>query len=722
MKKIVLLLTVVLLPILATAQEQDLNVLNRWMEFSDVENSLSHYYADITSNDLSKREKEISELKTKADWEARQERVKAKFSKVIGEFPKKTPLNANVTGVLKRDKFRVEKIIFESQPQYYVTAAMYIPNNLEGKAPAILYTCGHAGLGFRSPVYQKVCINLVRKGFVVLAIDPVSQGERMQYLDTVSNKSLVGSGSGEHAYEGGQCFMIGSSLAKYMIWDGIRAVDYLVSRPEVDANRIGVTGRSGGGTQSSYIAAFDNRIKVVAPENYITNFKRLWNTIGPQDAEQIFYHGTANGLDHADLLEVRAPKPALHITTTRDFFSIQGARETEKEVKKVYKVFNAEDNYYKVEDDAEHASTKKNREALYSFLQKHLNLPGSSRDEDVKVFTPEELNVTKTGQVLSSLGGETVFSLNKKETKKILSRRAIFTKNGSTNVGAIVESAKTITGYTKPQAIETAVSTGQYKNDRYSVKKFFIKGETGAPIPFLLFLPNKVVASPILYLNPKGKSSNLEEVEWLIKYGHPVLAADLVGFGELKQESPSWTKYRSGYGEISDPHWGGPVMTGKSTVSIHAADIQRLVLFLKFQSGINAKNIIGIAKGDLCPALVHAAAFEKEFSKVALVEPLVSYASVVENRFYKVTQMFPFIPGVLMKYDLPDIEATLAPNKLLILNTQDQLGKGLSNKLVDKKLTIVRRAYENYAISENMEIKRIEKNENIFDCYAAWLK
>lgn len=119
-----------------------------------------------------------------------------------------------------------------------------------------------------------------------------------------------------------------------MIWDGIRAVDYLMTRKEVDPKRIGITGRSGGGTQSSYIAAFDERINASAPENYITNFKRLMLTHGPQDAEQNFYHAIAEGLDHPDLMIVRAPKPNLLISTTRDMFNIEGVRETSQQVQK----------------------------------------------------------------------------------------------------------------------------------------------------------------------------------------------------------------------------------------------------------------------------------------------------------------------------------------------------------------------------------------------------
>jgi len=161
-----------------------------------------------------------------------------------------------------------------------------------------------------------------------------------------------------------------------MIWDGIRAVDYLLTRKEVDPARIGVTGQSGGGTQSSYIFAFDERIKAGAPVNYITGFRRLLESIGPQDAEQNFFQGILNGITHADLLEVRAPNPALIGAGTRDFFSIQGARESYAEIRNVYKAYGAEGNIGIVEDDYGHGYTVKLRESLYAFFQNHLNNPG----------------------------------------------------------------------------------------------------------------------------------------------------------------------------------------------------------------------------------------------------------------------------------------------------------------------------------------------------------
>ena len=260
-----------------------------------------------------------------------------------------------------------------------------------------------------------------------------------------------------------------------MIWDGIRAVDYLLTRKEVDPARIGITGRSGGGTQSSYIAAFDNRIAAAAPECYLTNFTRLLQTSGASDAEQNFYKCILKGYDQPDLLLVRAPKPALMITTTRDIFSIQGVRETEKQVSLIYKAYGKENNFIRTEDDAGHASTKKNREAMYAFFQKFLNNPGSPVDEEMQLLSNADMQVTGTGQVSTSLGGETVFSLNQKESEKLINDLQVSRNNLSLHLTKIVKAAKSFQAIGNLQKFISRFFRVVFKGEVTQLKSILLK-------------------------------------------------------------------------------------------------------------------------------------------------------------------------------------------------------------------------------------------------------
>src|ERR1051325_7043119 len=205
------------------------------------------------------RKKTVAALDTPEKIHKRQAELKAKFLAAIGEFPdKKTPLNPKVIGTLKADGFRVEKVIYESRPNHHVTANLYIPDG-KGPFPGVLVPCGHSANGKAAEAYQRACILLAQNGLAALCYDPIGQGERLQLLDD-KKKDPLGGNTTEHTMIGIGAWLVGQSCAGYRIWDGIRSLDYLSSRPEVDAKRIGCTGNSGGGTLTAYLMALDDRL------------------------------------------------------------------------------------------------------------------------------------------------------------------------------------------------------------------------------------------------------------------------------------------------------------------------------------------------------------------------------------------------------------------------------------------------------------------------------
>lgn len=648
--------------------QDDLNVIQgNWLEFTDARNALYHHFTDEAYRHLEARKKLIGGLESLDQWKDRQQRIKSTLLEVVGRFPEKTPLHAKITGTVEKDGYRIEHIVYESRPRFYVTASLYVPSSLKrrNRAPAIIYCSGHSENGYRSKVYQHVIVNLVRKGFIVFAFDPVGQGERLQYFDAEKGQSRVGGPTSEHAYPGSQAFVAGTCQANYMIWDGIRAVDYLLTRKEVDPDRIGITGRSGGGTQSAYIAAVDERIKAAAPECYITSFERLLQSIGPQDAEQNFTQGISRGLDHADLLEVRAPKPTLMITTTRDMFSIQGARETAAEVARIFEAYGANEQFSMVEDDAPHASTKKNREAMYAFFRKHLNNPGPTADDEVGLPTEEELMVTTSGQVLTSLGGETLHTLNLKYLQERMSALHKARAN-SDHLKNAVEKAKVLSGYRASAERQSPIFTGRSQRDGYAIEKFFIHGEGDYAIPYLQVVPAQANGRTILYLHPDGKNREAKaggDIEWLARQGFTVVAPDLVGIGEAGVGDFKGDAYIAG---VSHNIWYAGLLIGRSITGVRAADIARLVKVIKQQTP-NA-GILAIARGTMAPVLLHAAAFIPDIERIALVQPLVSYQSLVQSHIYYSEFIPVAVAGSLVAYDLPDLAASLAPRSLLIVN------------------------------------------------------
>lgn len=667
----------------ATAQD-DVALFNYWKYYSDIENSQYKYFCTKAFDYIKERDSVIATLSTKEEWLQRQKQVRTKLEKLIGGFPEKTPLNARVTGVLQRKGYRVEKIIYESLPGYYVTAALFIPDNLKGKAPAILNAIGHSTTSFRRELYQHVILNLVKKGFIVFTYDQIGQGERLQYYDESLGKSKYPS-TAEHSFPGAQCFITGYSPSRYFIWDGIRALDYLISRKEVDPERIGMTGLSGGGTSTAFIGALDPRIKATAPTCFLTNYDKLLKSKGPQDAEQNFYHFLSEGLDHPDLVELRAPKPTLMVATTRDFFNIEGVRETFAESKKAFEAFGAEDLLQKTEANLGHGFAPKNNVATYAFFQKYLNNPGNSADEDIEFIPAEELQVTKTGQLATSLKSETIFSVNKKiveeKLKPLEKQRADFAENPE----RIVEIAKTVSGFEHPRSFGKPIFSGRYVQNGYKLEKYLIDGSGNYKLPVAFYTPTKNAKDEIvLLLDAEGMehAANQDQLaHQLVNNGYQVLLFDVPGIGSM---GSGYLKGDAYIENVSYNQWFAALLVGKSIVGLRAEDILRVVHFAKQLDGV--KTVSAIAKGLTTSEMLHAAAFNNDIKKVALLNPLMSYADIALTRNYNPKFILNVVAGSVGKYDLVDLMAALNGRKLLLNNPVKADGKSAGRNEFEETL------------------------------------
>ncbi|NLC67670.1 MAG: hypothetical protein GX754_02555 [Clostridiaceae bacterium] len=275
------------------------------------ENWWFYDFKDLLKNFVYKRSDEAfargdaghDAIKTREDLERRAAYMREKFIEALGGLPPgDTPLNPKITGRIDCDGFRIEKVIFESRPRTYVTANMYIPGGITAPRGAVLFLCGHHEQAKHADEYQVVCRYLVKAGLVVLAQDPIGQGERLSYYDKETGKTRVAWGVREHDYAGCQCWPMGDCIARYFVHDAMRGIDYLCTRPEVDPSRIGVTGNSGGGTQTSLMMMCDPRIAAAAPATFLMNCQANMYTGIPQDSEQLWPGLTAIGFDHEDIL------------------------------------------------------------------------------------------------------------------------------------------------------------------------------------------------------------------------------------------------------------------------------------------------------------------------------------------------------------------------------------------------------------------------------------
>lgn len=342
-------------------------------------------------------------IHTEKELLAVQDELRKKLLQMIGGLPeKKTDLRARITGKVEMDGFTIEKLIFESLPGVYVTALVYIPSDHSKKSPAVLVPAGHAPNG--KIYYQELCQRLAKRGYVVLAWDPVGQGERSQFWDAQAAKSRYNLICAEHAVLGNLAYLAGTNLARWEIWDGIRAVDYLLTRQEVDPERISIVGTSGGGFQAAQIAALDKRIKVVVPSCYITALPmRIFNRIftdPDSDPEQDLFGMISNGVDHAGLLVLMYPRPVVVAAAALDFFPIEGTHRTFREVRGFYERFNHGDRIEMVESYNTHQFSLENQEAAFEFLD-HFNGMGVHHGlPPVKKLEDKSLLCTASGQVM----------------------------------------------------------------------------------------------------------------------------------------------------------------------------------------------------------------------------------------------------------------------------------------------------------------------------------
>ena len=247
-----------------------------------------------------------------------------------------------------------------------MTANLYIPAGTP-PFPGVLLPCGHSDNAKAFEGYQRACILLARNGMAVLCYDPIGQGERYQMLDG-KGKPIV-RGTTEHTMAGIGALLVGRQLASYCIWDGLRALDYLASRPEVNPAAPRLHGQLGRRHDDGLPDGVDDRIAVAAPSCYITSLERLFVTIGPQDAEQNITGQVAVGLEHADYVTLRAPKPTLLTVGTRDFFDIKGSWDTFREVKLIYGRLGFGERVDLFESDEEHGFTRPRRIATARWMR-----------------------------------------------------------------------------------------------------------------------------------------------------------------------------------------------------------------------------------------------------------------------------------------------------------------------------------------------------------------
>ena len=369
------------------------------------------YQLDMAWQQDDVRRARYESIRNENELLAYQRELRQKLVDNLGGLPReKTPLNVQITGSLQLEGYRIDKLVFESLPGFHVTALVYVPDGPAGRRPAVLVACGHSPVGKAHLTYQQISARLARRGYVVLCWDPVGQGERSQYWDATKGDSRYNRVCGEHAILGNVAYLAGSSLARWEVWDGVRALDYLLTRPDVDPQRICVTGTSGGGFQSAFLMALDERISAAAPSCYISSLiMRMANRIfadPDSDPEQDPNRMISDGIGHPGLCLLTYPRPLVLSMAVEDFFPIEGGRKTFREVEALYRRFGHPDRIALTEGYHQHSFSSYNQLFAFGFLDRFNGLPATTSFDSLPTFEDSRLHCTASGQVLLEYPGE----------------------------------------------------------------------------------------------------------------------------------------------------------------------------------------------------------------------------------------------------------------------------------------------------------------------------
>jgi dienelactone hydrolase len=551
----------------------------------------------------------------------------------LGELPPPTPLNPRVTGTIEADGFTLEKLLFESQPGFHVTANVYRPWG-KGPFPAILHPCGHSENGKAAAAYQQANQLLARHRFLVLCYDPIGQGERKQIF--TQNGTPTQGATGEHQQLGVAPVLLGRSLASYMIWDGVRAIDYLCSRPDVDPQRIGCTGNSGGGNMTSYLMAYDERIAAAAPGCFMTTHRHKNESPGPGDAEQNLFAQIREGFDHPDFILARAPKPTLILCATNDFVPIEGTWEAFRQAKRVYTQLGYPERVGLVEANAKHGFSRSLREGAVRFFARWLqdrHLEAFEEGAD-SVYPDAQLQVTPHGQVRRMEGERSLLDLYAEYERQLTARRPPLTRDMVRQTAGI----RPLEQLAAPRVEIVATN---------SPRELILHAEPGIVLPALHWPGGS--AEPVLIAHDAGMNAAVAEARRLHAAGHPVLLIDVRDSGE--------TKTRNWRFPGADSYIG--YMLGRSWLAIRTEDLLLAARWLAAEEGRPKVRLA--AYGEIGPSAMHAAALEPELIASLRVDQSLASWRQLMTATDAYAHVHNAVHGVLRHYDLPDLMGLIKP-------------------------------------------------------------
>ena len=581
---------------------------------------------------------------TKAEWMAKTAELREHIlvSNGLTPMPEKTPLNAHVFGRIEREDYTVEKVYFEAYPGFFTTGNLYRPKGMKGPFPGIVSPHGHWGGGrlenSEAGSVPGRCINFAKQGYVIFSYDMVGRCDSGEQID--------------HAYGGEREALWGLSLMALQLWNGVRAVDFLETLPDVDADRIGCTGASGGGTQTFMLTAIDDRIKVSAPVNMIS--AHMQGGCLCENAPNLRVD-----ISNIEIGALMAPKPLLLVSATGDWTRNTPTVEYPA-IRSIYAHFGAEDKVHEVQIDADHNYNKDSREAVYAWFGKWFlgeedatkfkEVPFDvERDEDLLVFHNRELpEHALDAEGLTRSWIETAqeqLAARKPASAEDLEQFRV-------EMGGALQHSLSISipDSTRPNPVE---------GDDFTAQPLVIGGNNQLPALFLTPKTDAQNGSATLIVHPQG-AMNLIDPET----GQPIrLVRDLLAAGEsvLGVDLFLTGAHRAADGKvIRDDSIRHFTTYNRTDAVLRVQDILTALAYLKSQAAVHS--LVGLGKAGLWCLL--AAGF-------ADVDRTVVDANRFDSDKDAAYLQTLSIPGIRRVGDFRTAGTLVVPRHLLIHNTDN---------------------------------------------------
>lgn len=646
------------------------------------------------------------------EWEERRAKIRQSVRGSMGDFPfdDRPALRPKITGTIDGGNIVIEKVLYESLPGLYVTALLYRPKLVTEPLPSVLYLNGHWADAKFSDHIQTCCQSVAKLGMVAFCQDVIGTGERAA---PAGSPHMTYHG----IYRGGVAQIAGRSLFGYEMFECIRAVDYLTSRSEVDPKRILCTGASGGGMQSMYLPALDDRLAAAVPVCYISSYQAH---IGATACVGEVQNGVLNYTNQWELLGMHAPRPLLCIAATKDVSWFQPAlaeeaiRRTRAEI---YRLYDREHDANVVTVDAPHDYNKEMRELMYRFADVHVHGgTGAKIMEPAPVVrTREELTV---GLPAST---ETIASLTFQSAIRKVQRISVprTAAEWDRSKQQIVDNLR---ARVFPVEIDRSVARRKrirtLDDSPYKVEHWTIESEPGVVVPCVLCEPtsNSVGRAGVIIVDEQGKEHAFGRglVDELVRAGNVVLAIDCRGMGETAGTVPVYETENLGMEDYNLANYS--LTLGRPLAGMLADDIRCAVDFLETRA-IDPKRIALAARGRGALAGLFASIVDERISAVVLEELLATYRFPGEFKGIGLTYL---VPDILGAGDVEHLAACLAPRRVMMINPVSARRESLDSAAVAMSFPLAEVSYKISNRPENLERLQADSGE-IPRRIAAWL-